>query len=119
MLTSEGKYNYNAFGDVIRTESYIDGQENVIGKTIEEAMFNGLVSAGFKMCHPSEKRPVGVYMTVNDQDKLDLLTIAKKFGDLGCTMYATKGTAKVINDLGFKLITKHKTATDFCFSSGL
>ncbi len=72
-----------------------------IGKTIEEAMFKGLVSAGFKMCHPSERRPVGVYMTVNDQDKLDVLTIAKKFGDLGCTMYATKGTAKVINDLGF------------------
>ena len=71
-----------------------------IGKTIEEAMFKGLVSAGFKMCHPSEKRPVGVYMTVNDQDKLDLLTIAKKFGDLGCNMYATKGTAQVINDLG-------------------
>jgi len=72
-----------------------------IGKTMEEAMFKGLVSAGFKMCHPSDRRPVGVYMTVNDQDKLDLLTIAKKFGDLGCTMYATKGTAKVINDLGF------------------
>ena len=71
-----------------------------IGKTIEEAMFKGLVSAGFKMCHPTEGQSVGVYMTVNDNDKLDLLTIAKKFGDLGCTMYATKGTAKVINDLG-------------------
>ncbi len=71
-----------------------------IGKTLEEAMFKGLVSAGFKMCHPSDRQHVGVYMTVNDQDKLDLLAIAKKFGDLGCTMYATKGTAKVINDLG-------------------
>ena len=73
-----------------------------IGKTIEEAMFKGLVSAGFKMCHPSETRPVGVYMTVNDQDKLELLSIAKKFADLGCTMYATKGTAKVISDLGIE-----------------
>ena len=72
-----------------------------IGKTLEEAMFKGLVSAGFKMCHPSEERPVGVYMTVNDQDKLDVLTIAKKFGDLGCKFYATKGTAKVITDLGY------------------
>ena len=84
-----------------------------IGKTIEEAMFKGLVSAGFKMCHPSEKRPVGVYMTVNDQDKLDLLTIAKKFGDLGCNMYATKGTAKVINDLGIDCqIVDRLSATD-------
>ena len=84
-----------------------------IGKTIEEAMFKGLVSAGFKMCHPSERRPVGVYMTVNDQDKLDVLTIAKKFGDLGCTMYATKGTAQVINDLGFDCtVVDRLSATD-------
>ncbi|MBE5746784.1 MAG: carbamoyl-phosphate synthase large subunit [Clostridiales bacterium] len=84
-----------------------------IGKTIEEAMFKGLVSAGFKMCHPSEDKPVGVYMTVNDQDKLDVLTIAKKFGDLGCTMYATKGTAKVINDLGFDCqVVERLSATD-------
>ena len=84
-----------------------------IGKTIEEAMFKGLVSAGFKMCHPSEHRPVGVYMTVNDQDKLDVLTIAKKFGDLGCTMYATKGTAQVINDLGFECtVVDRLSATD-------
>ncbi len=84
-----------------------------IGKTIEEAMFKGLVSAGFKMCHPSERRPVGVYMTVNDQDKLDVLTIAKKFGDLGCTMYATKGTAQVINDLGIDCtVVERLSATD-------
>jgi carbamoyl-phosphate synthase large subunit len=84
-----------------------------IGKTIEEAMFKGLVSAGFKMCHPSDRRPVGVYMTVNDQDKLDVLTIAKKFGDLGCTMYATKGTAKVIQDLGFDCtVVDRLSATD-------
>ena len=84
-----------------------------IGKTIEEAMFKGLVSAGFKMCHPSDKRPVGVYMTVNDQDKLELLSIAKKFGDLGCTMYATKGTAKVITDLGVDCqIVERLSATD-------
>ena len=84
-----------------------------IGKTIEEAMFKGLVSAGFKMCHPTERKPVGVYMTVNDQDKLDVLGIAKKFGDLGCTMYATKGTAKVITDLGFDCtVVDRLSATD-------
>ena len=84
-----------------------------IGKTIEEAMFKGLVSAGFKMCHPTEGQSVGVYMTVNDNDKLDLLTIAKKFGDLGCTMYATKGTAKVINDLGIDCsVVDRLSATD-------
>ncbi len=71
-----------------------------IGKTIEEALFKGLVSAGFKMCHPTKDRPVGVYFTVNDQDKPELVAIAKKFADLGCNLYATAGTAKVISDLG-------------------
>lgn len=71
-----------------------------IGKTIEEALFKGLVSAGFKMCHPTPEKPVGVYFTVNDQDKYELVSIAKKFADLGCNLYATAGTAKVISDLG-------------------
>ena len=71
-----------------------------IGKTFEEALFKGLVSAGFKMCHPTHDKPVGVYFTVNDQDKFEIVSIAKKFADLGCTLYATAGTAKVISDLG-------------------
>lgn len=71
-----------------------------IGKTIEEALFKGLVSAGFKMCHPTREKPVGVYFTVNDQDKFEIVSIAKKFADLGCNLYATAGTAKVISDLG-------------------
>ncbi len=76
------------------------GEALGIGKTIEEALFKGLVSAGFKMCHPTKERPVGVYFTVNDQDKFELVSIAKKFADLGCNLYATAGTAKVISDLG-------------------
>jgi len=71
-----------------------------IGKTIEEALFKGLVSAGFKMCHPTKSKPVGVYFTVNDQDKFEIVSIAKKFSDLGCNLYATAGTAKVISELG-------------------
>ena len=71
-----------------------------IGKTVEEALFKGLVSAGFKMCHPTKEKPVGVYFTINDQDKFEIVSIAKKFADLGCNLYATAGTAKVISDLG-------------------
>ena len=71
-----------------------------IGKTFEEALFKGLVSAGFKMCHPAKEKPVGVYFTVNDQDKFEIVSIAKKFADLGCNIYATAGTAQVISALG-------------------
>ena len=71
-----------------------------IGKTIEEALFKGLVSAGFNMKHPTKQHPSGIYFTVNDQDKYEIVNIVKKFADLGLTFYATKGTAQVIRSLG-------------------
>ena len=52
------------------------------------------------MCHPTKEKPVGVYFTVNDQDKFEIVSIAKKFADLGCNIYATAGTAQVISALG-------------------
>ena len=39
-----------------------------IGKTVEEALFKGLVSAGFNMKHPTKQTPSGIYFTINDQD---------------------------------------------------
>ena len=84
-----------------------------IGKTMEEALFKGLVSAGFKMCHPTKKKPVGVYITVNDQDKFEIVSVAKKFADLGCNIYATKGTAAVISKLGIQVsVVDRLSATD-------
>ncbi|MDE6504546.1 MAG: carbamoyl-phosphate synthase large subunit [Clostridia bacterium] len=71
-----------------------------IGKTIEEALFKGLVSAGFNMKHPTKQKPAGIYFTINDQDKFEIVNIVKKFADLGLNLYATKGTANVIRSLG-------------------
>ncbi len=70
-----------------------------IGKTIEEALFKGLVSAGFNMKHP-DKNSAGIYFTINDQDKPEIVNIVKKFADLGLNLYATKGTAEVIRSVG-------------------
>lgn len=39
-IISYKKYNYNAYGDVIRTESYVDGEEYTTGKTIEETVYD-------------------------------------------------------------------------------
>ena len=75
-----------------------------IGKTIEEALFKGLVSAGFKLCHPTKQREVGVYFTINDQDKFELPGLAKKFSDLGLKLYATAGTADTIRTLGIDAV---------------
>ncbi|MEA4831094.1 MAG: carbamoyl-phosphate synthase large subunit [Oscillospiraceae bacterium] len=71
-----------------------------IGKTLEEALFKGLVSAGFKITAPNAQKHVGVYITVNKQDRFEIVRLAKKFIDLGLDIYATKGTASVISQLG-------------------
>ncbi|MDE5547407.1 MAG: diaminopimelate epimerase, partial [Clostridia bacterium] len=79
-------------------------------------LFKGLVSAGFKMCHPTPEKPVGVFFTVNDQDKYEVVSIAKKFADLGCNLYATAGTAKVISDLGIDVtvVDRLKATKQLC-----
>ena len=40
-VVSHKKYNYNAYGDIIRTESYVEGEEYTTGKTIKETVYDG------------------------------------------------------------------------------
>ncbi|MDF2685142.1 MAG: carB [Clostridia bacterium] len=68
-----------------------------IANTLEEALYKGLIAAGYKM-----KKTGGVFITVRDTDKSEIAVIAKKYADLGFTIYSTQGTAKVINDFGIK-----------------
>jgi len=46
------------------------------------------------------KLPVkgNVLLTVSDKDKDAILPLAKKIGDMGFSIYATKGTSKFLND---------------------
>lgn len=83
-----------------------------IGKTIEEALFKGLVSAGFNMKHPTKQNPSGIYFTINDEDKFEIVNIVKKFADLGLTFYATKGTAQVIRSLGLECTEVARLSTN-------
>ncbi len=74
-----------------------------LASTLEEALFKGLVAAGYKM-----KKKGGIFITVRDQDKSEIGEIAQKFEDLGYTLYATKGTARVLRDRGLECITVDK-----------
>lgn len=40
-VVSYVKYNYNAAGNVVRKESYVEGEEYTSGKTIEETVYDG------------------------------------------------------------------------------
>lgn len=57
-----------------------------IGRTLNEALFKGLISAGFKVGHEStyhdNKYNGGVLISVHDKDKPEVISLAKKFADV-------------------------------------
>ena len=65
-----------------------------IAKTFEDALYKGLIAAGYNM---DTKKRGGVLITVRDTDKQEILYVAEKFERLGFDIYATSGTASVLN----------------------
>lgn len=70
-----------------------------IGKTMAEALFKGLTSAGFTV--PSTS--LGMLISVEENDYQEVISLAKRFYDLGITLYATTGTANAIASLGIDI----------------
>ena len=68
-----------------------------LGKNMQEALFKGLVSAGYKV-ESEEKK--GVLISVNRRDQPEILDTARKLDELGFKLYATDGTAHEIERLG-------------------
>ncbi|MBQ2819546.1 MAG: carbamoyl-phosphate synthase large subunit [Clostridia bacterium] len=71
-----------------------------VGKTLTEALFKGLCAAGIKLASPKRGGANGVFISVDEHDHLEIVTLAKKLDDLGMKLYATEGTAKAIEKLG-------------------
>ncbi|MCR5286280.1 MAG: carbamoyl-phosphate synthase large subunit [Treponema sp.] len=69
-----------------------------IADSREEAVFKGMVAAGWKMEH--EK---GILFSVRESDLPELPELAKKFYDMGFTLYATSGNAATIERSGMKV----------------
>ena len=63
-----------------------------IARTFEDALFKGLIAAGYNM-----KKDGGVLITVRDTDKQEIIYVADKFEQLGFDIYATSGTASTLN----------------------
>jgi carbamoyl-phosphate synthase large subunit len=79
-----------------------------LGKNLEEALYKGLVAAGYKMAPASGHKQCGVLITVRDSDKAEIINVAEKWAGLGCALYATRGTAKLLTQKGFEVITVNK-----------
>ena len=71
-----------------------------IGKTLNEALFKGLVASGIKLKSPLAGHDVGVFISVTDHDLFEIVGLAKKLDDIGMKIYATKKTGDAISRLG-------------------
>lgn len=66
-----------------------------VGLKFEDAVYKGLVAAGYKM-----EREGGVLLTVRDRDKKEIIDVGRRFSQMGFKIYATVGTALVLNENG-------------------
>lgn len=83
-----------------------------IASTLREALYKGLIGAGYKLNNEVRN---GVLITVRDTDKAEAIDVAKKFSDLGYRLYATAGTAKVLQAAGLQAeeVKKIHESADF------
>ncbi|MBR5452800.1 MAG: carbamoyl-phosphate synthase large subunit, partial [Clostridia bacterium] len=74
-----------------------------LASTLEEALYKGLLAAGYRM-----KRNGGVFITVRDSDKVEIADTARRFHELGFKIYATKGTAEILhrNEIPAAVVSK-------------
>ncbi len=68
-----------------------------LGKNMQEALFKGLVSAGYRV---EKGTHGGVLISVNRRDQPEIVDIAGKLSEMGFRLYATDGTAREIARLG-------------------
>lgn len=66
-----------------------------IARTFEEALYKAFLGAGVVL--PKHKQMI---ITVRDADKPEALEVAKRFENLGYTIYATRSTAKYLQEGG-------------------
>ena len=74
-----------------------------IAKTFDEALYKAFQGAGVKL--PKFKNMI---ITVRDEDKEDVVPIARRFREAGYRIFATRGTARALNDGGVKALEVRK-----------
>ena len=74
-----------------------------IAKTFNEALYKAFLGAGVHL--PKYKKMI---ITVKDADKTEAVGIAKRFEALGYEIYATRSTAKILQNNGVDAIPVHK-----------
>ncbi len=74
-----------------------------IAKTFNEALYKAFLGAGINL--PKHKK---IIITVKNADKEEAVSIGRRFEALGYEIYATRSTAKALNDNGVSAIPINK-----------
>ena len=74
-----------------------------IAESFNEALYKAFLGAGINL--PKHKNMI---MTVRDEDKEEAVEIGKRFEALGYRIYATRSTAKTLQEAGVKAIRTNK-----------
>ena len=82
------------FGADTRLSEQMQSTGEVMGiaDNFEDALLKALIASGTKI-----KRSGAVLITVRNSDKQDAISLAEKFSDLDFKLYATSGTARLLN----------------------
>ncbi len=78
-----------------------------IAKTFNEALYKAFLGAGVQL--PKYKQMI---MTVKDADKLEAVGVAKRFAALGYKIYATRSTAKYLQEHGVNALRVNKISQE-------
>ncbi len=78
-----------------------------IAKTFNEALYKAFLGAGIVL--PKYKQMI---MTVKDADKEEAVGVAKRFEALGYKIYATRSTAKYLNEHGVNALRVNKISQE-------
>ena len=89
---------------ILGPEMKSTGEVLGLGRTLAEALFKGLTAAGFRL-PDSVEGPHGVLLSVENEDSQEILSLARRFYELGLTLYATTDTAAAIASLGIPVVS--------------
>ncbi|SDY24535.1 carbamoyl-phosphate synthase large subunit [Nitrosomonas halophila] len=90
---------------ILGPEMKSTGEVMGIGKTFAEAFIKSQLAAGIQL--PVSGR---ILISVRDGDKPEAVAIARKFVELGLSLYATRGTAQALLQAGLPVTTVNKVA---------
>ena len=78
-----------------------------IARTFNEALYKAFLGAGINL--PKYKNMI---ITVRDSEQQEMLPVARRFEKLGYKIYATRGTARMLNENGVHAVRTNKIEQD-------